>query len=108
MSWVLVVRFVPSWACHVFLVQELELACFQALHCLATVLHGVTGVSMFSDICGSSTVSDTGSKLTDIFCNYILFFIQEVTRKNNTEANVATSHVYRLIVCIAKVEINRS
>ena len=35
---------------------------------------GVTGVSMFSDICGSSTVSDTGSKLTDIFCNYVLFF----------------------------------
>ena len=64
---------------------------------------------MFSDICGSSTVSDTstGSKLTDIFVIIYYVLYERWRGTNNTEANMATSHVYRFIACIAKVEINR-
>ena len=73
MSWVLVVRFVPSWAGRVFLGSGGGIGLLSGSTLSGNCSAGVTGVSMFSDICGSSTLSDTGSKLTDIFCNYIFF-----------------------------------
>ena len=67
------------------------------------------GVSMFSDMCGSSTVSDTstGSKLTDIFV-ITYYCLHRRGCGNYTETDMPASHIDRLIVCIAELEINGS